>query len=89
MPMTTIRCRARRPISSFHDTSTPNYRAQPWPASIDDDPKINNLARYECDNKIERAHIFINRQGAILLAHDFTVPWRATKFEIAESTARR
>src|SRR5690606_1634267 len=31
----------------FHDTSTPNYRTQPWPVSIDDDPKINNLARYE------------------------------------------
>jgi hypothetical protein len=69
----------------FHDTSTPNYRTQPWPVSIDDDPKINNLARYECDNDIERAHAFINRQGTILLAHDFTVPWRATKFETAKN----
>jgi hypothetical protein len=69
----------------FHDTSTPNYRTQPWPVSIDDDPKINNLARYECDNDIERAHVFINRQGAIFLAHDFTVPWRATKFETAKN----
>ncbi|MET0867683.1 MAG: hypothetical protein ABWY35_06240 [Pseudorhodoplanes sp.] len=69
----------------FHDTSTPNYRTQPWPVSIDDDPKINNLARYECDNDIERAHVFINRQGSILLAHDFTVPWRATKFETAKN----
>jgi hypothetical protein len=67
----------------FHDTSTPNYRTQPWPLSIDDDPKVNNLARYECDNDIERAHVFINRTGSILLAHDFTVPWRATKFEAA------
>lgn len=69
----------------FHDTSTPNYRGQPWPVSIDDDPKINNLARYQCDNDIERAHVFINRQGAILFAHDFTVPWRATKFETAKN----
>ncbi len=69
----------------LHDTSTPNYRTQPWPISIDDDPKINNLARYECSNDIERAHVFINRGGAILLAHDFAIPWRATKFESAKN----
>lgn len=69
----------------FHDTSTPNYRTQPWPLSIDEDPKINNLARYECSNDIERAHVFINRGGKIFLAHDFTVPWRATKFETAKN----
>ena len=83
--MTTTRCRARRPISS---STTPRRRItarQPWPLSIDDDPKINNLARYECANDIERAHVFINRTGAIFLAHDFTVPWRATKFEAAKN----
>jgi hypothetical protein len=69
----------------FHDTSTPNYRTQPWPVSIDEDPKINNLGRYECSNDIERAHVFINRGGKIFLAHDFTVPWRATKFETAKN----
>lgn len=69
----------------FHDTSTPNYRTQPWPVSIDDHPKINNLKRYECSNDIERAHVFINRSGKIFLAHDFTVPWRATKFETAKN----
>jgi hypothetical protein len=69
----------------FHDTSTPNYRSQPWPTSIDDDPKINNLARYECSNDIERAHVFINRGGKIFLAHDFKIPWRATKFETAKN----
>jgi hypothetical protein len=67
----------------IHDTSTPNYGALPWPVSIDTDPKINNLKRYACDNDIERAHTFINRQGAVLFAHDFSVPWRATKFEMA------
>jgi hypothetical protein len=67
----------------IHDTSTPNYGSLPWPQNIDDDAKVNNLDRYRCSNEIERAHVFINRGGAILLAHDFSVPWRATKFEMA------
>ncbi|KAB2883837.1 MAG: hypothetical protein F9K38_05175 [Pseudorhodoplanes sp.] len=67
----------------LHDTSSPNFRGLPWPRAIDDDPKVNSLARYQCANRIERAHVFINRRGAILLAHDFIVPWRATKFETA------
>jgi hypothetical protein len=67
----------------IHDTSTPNYGSLPWPKNIDDDAKINNLNRYRCSNEIERAHVFINRGGAMLLAHDFGVPWRATKFEMA------
>jgi hypothetical protein len=74
-----------RPATYFviHDTSAPNYGSVPWPRNIDDDSKINNLNRYRCSNDIERAHVFINRGGAILLAHDFSVPWRATKFEMA------
>src|SRR5581483_6768139 len=67
----------------IHDTSSPNYMGRAWPADIDTDRSINNLNRYSCDNKIERAHAFINRTGAIMLAHDFSVPWRATKFEMA------
>lgn len=67
----------------IHDTSTPNYGSAPWPRNIDEDPKVNNLNRYRCSNNIERAHVFINRGGAILLAHDLSVPWRATKFEMA------
>jgi hypothetical protein len=75
----------QRPATYFviHDTSTPNYGGLPWPRSLDTDPKINNLGRYSCSNDIERAHVFINRAGAIMLAHDFEVPWRATKFEMA------
>ena len=75
----------QRPATYFviHDTSTPNYRGLPWPRSLDTDPKINNLERYGCSNDLERAHVFINRSGAIMLAHDFEVPWRATKFEMA------
>ena len=71
----------------IHDTSTPNYGSLPWPRNIDDDPKINDLDRYTCANDIERAHVFINRAGAILLAHDFAIPWRATKFEMATNFA--
>jgi hypothetical protein len=67
----------------IHDTSSPNLRGRPWPKDIDNDRSINNLARYSCSNKIERAHVFINRTGAMLLPHDFAVPWRATKFEMA------
>ncbi len=77
--------RSSRPATYFviHDTSTPNYGSLPWPKNIDDDAKVNNLNRYRCSNEIERAHVFINRGGAMLLAHDFSVPWRATKFEMA------
>jgi hypothetical protein len=77
--------RSSRPATYFviHDTSSPNYAGLPWPRNIDEDTKINNLDRYRCSNEIERAHIFINRGGAILFAHDFSVPWRATKFEMA------
>jgi hypothetical protein len=67
----------------IHDTSTPNYGGGQWPQSLDTDPKINNLERYRCANDIERAHVFINRTGAMMLAHDFDTPWRATKFEMA------
>jgi hypothetical protein len=67
----------------IHDTSTPNYGNLPWPKNIDADAKINDLRRYQCDNDIERAHVFVNRAGAIMVAHAFDVPWRATKFEMA------
>jgi hypothetical protein len=68
----------------IHDTSSPNYKGRAWPSNIDSDRSINNLGRYACANKIERAHVFINRPGDIMLAHDFSVPWRATKFEMAQ-----
>ncbi len=66
----------------IHDTSAPNYRGKSFPKDIDEDGGINRLANYSCSNNIERAHVFINRKGAILLAHDFETPWRATKFEM-------
>ena len=74
---------AQRKSMNPSDTSAPNFGARPWPKDIDQDPKINNLGRYACANKIERAHVFINRSGELLLGHDYEVPWRATKFEMA------
>lgn len=77
------------PLSPFvqyfviHDTSSPNYARREFPPDIDHDSDINNLNRYVCSNKIERAHVFVNRSGSILFAHDFDMPWRATKFEMA------
>ena len=67
----------------IHDTSAPNFKNRRWPADVNTDPGINRLARYACANKIERAHVFINRMGEIFQPHDFSVPWRATKFEMA------
>jgi hypothetical protein len=67
----------------IHDTSSPNFGSKPWPVDINGDLKINSLMRYACSNKIERAHIFINRSGEIFYPHDFSRPWRATKFETA------
>ena len=67
----------------IHDTSSPNLRGRPWPKDIDEVRSINALSRYSCSNKIERAHVFINRTGAVFHPHDFAVPWRATKFEMA------
>jgi hypothetical protein len=81
------------PLSPFvqyfvmHDTSSPNFTRREFPPDIDHDTGINNLARYVCSNKIERAHVFINRSGEVLFAHDFEVPWRATKFEMATNFA--
>jgi hypothetical protein len=81
------------PLSPFvqyfvmHDTSSPNFTRRDFPPDIDHDPGINALARYVCSNKIERAHVFINRSGEVLFAHDFEMPWRATKFEMATNFA--
>jgi hypothetical protein len=67
----------------IHDTSGPNFGARPFPVDLDDNPRLNNLARFRCADGWERAHAIINRSGAMLLGHEFSVPWRATKFERA------
>src|ERR1700674_579011 len=67
----------------IHDTSGPKFGAHSWPDNIDDNGEINNLRRYRCADAHEIAHVVINRAGAMLVGHDFSVPWRATKFERA------
>jgi hypothetical protein len=67
----------------IHDTSGPNFARKPWPGNLDEDAKINSLARHRCSDGWEGAHAFINRSGKMLRGHDFAEPWRATKFERA------
>jgi hypothetical protein len=67
----------------IHDTSGPNYGHRGFPDGIDTDPHYENLADYACSDGWGRAHVFINRIGEMLLAHDYSIPWRETKFEQA------
>ena len=63
----------------IHDTSEPFMGAEPFPRHLDNDPKVNSFASYLAAEPV--AHIFLNRQGQIWGAHDFSIPWRATKLE--------
>jgi hypothetical protein len=65
----------------IHDTSGPKLGS--FPADLDVNPRINNLARFRCPDSFEIAHAVINRTGGVFLGHDFGVPWRSTKFERA------
>jgi hypothetical protein len=69
----------------IHDTSGPNYGRRPWPANIDEHPKINSLRNFRCSDGWELAHVVINRRGEMLLGHELGTPWRATKFERARN----
>jgi N-acetylmuramoyl-L-alanine amidase len=69
----------------IHDTSGPNYGRRPWPANIDEHPRINNLRNFRCSDGWGVGHVVINRRGQMLLTHELGVPWRATKFERARS----
>ena len=71
----------------IHDTSGPNYGRRSFPADVDVTPKINNLANFKCSDGWGRAHVVVNRSGAMLLEHDFEIPWRETKFERAVNFA--
>jgi hypothetical protein len=63
----------------IHDTSTPNYHDQPFPADINERGwRFNDLA---LASKGKVAHFFVNRLGESVAAHSITTPWRATKFE--------
>jgi hypothetical protein len=69
----------------IHDTSGPNFRGRDFPADVDDNPKINDLTHFRCSDGWELAHVVVNRSGEMLLGHDFSTPWRATKFERAKN----
>jgi hypothetical protein len=66
----------------IHDTSTPNFGSEQFPADINSSDRVNKLLRYHnTDNKDAVAHVFLNRRGEIYVGHAFNVPWRATKLE--------
>ena len=67
----------------IHDTSGPFLGFTPFPRDIDIHRKINNLAGHRCADGWNSAHVIINRSGGMLLGHELSVPWRATKFERA------
>jgi hypothetical protein len=67
----------------IHDTSGPNYGHRGFPGDIDTDPEYENLADYACSDGWGRAHVFVNRTGDMLVAHDYSIAWRETKFEQA------
>jgi hypothetical protein len=67
----------------IHDTSGPNYGHRAFPDDINTNLKINNLKRFVCYDEWGKAHAVIDRMGDILINHDFSIPWRETKFEQA------
>jgi hypothetical protein len=64
----------------IHDTSGPNYGHRPFPANIDTHQLYEKLAYYACSDGWGRAHVFVNRTGEMLVAHDYSIAWRETKF---------
>jgi hypothetical protein len=63
----------------IHDTSTPNFGGKPFPVEINQPGwRLNNLEIWE---QRPVAHVFVSRTGQSITTHEFTVPWRATKFE--------
>jgi len=67
----------------IHDTSGPRYGHRAFPDDINTVSHINNLKTFACDDGWGKAHVVISRTGAMLLNHDFQIPWRETKFELA------
>lgn len=72
----------------IHDTSEPFMGNAKFPHHLNQDPKVNSFDYYLAAEPV--AHIFLNRQGQIWAAHDFSIPWRATKLEsrVVGPTAR-
>lgn len=69
----------------IHDTSTPYYENEAFPADIDRDARINSFRYYFPPNadpeKFPVAHLFLNRIGQVLVGQKLSRPWRATKLE--------
>ncbi len=69
----------------IHDTSTPYYADEPFPADVDGDAKVNSFGYYFPANgdpeKYPVAHLFLNRIGQVLVGQPLSRPWRATKLE--------
>jgi hypothetical protein len=63
----------------IHDTSSPWLGDRQFPSDINTSQSINNLRQYAVRDPV--AHMFINRQGEMLVGHQLSVPWRATKLE--------
>ncbi|MFZ4070973.1 MAG: hypothetical protein ACOYJ6_12810 [Caulobacterales bacterium] len=63
----------------IHDTSTPYLADAPFPAPLDSDAFVNRLTIYAKAEPV--AHMFIARDGALFIGHDYSEPWRATKLE--------
>jgi len=71
----------------IHDTSGPNYGHRSFPGDLDVSSKINNLGNFRCSDGWGKAHVVVNRSGAMLVNHDFATPWRETRFEQAANFA--
>jgi hypothetical protein len=67
----------------IHDTSGPNYGRRSFPDDIDGGGKVNDLRNFDCPDGWGKAHIVVSRTGELLLVHDYSIPWRETKFEQA------
>jgi hypothetical protein len=63
----------------IHDTSQPYLGAAPFPPDIDTSDAVNDLGHYLGPDAV--AHVFTNRRGEIVVGHDLSVAWRATKLE--------
>jgi hypothetical protein len=81
---------ATAPLARYfviHDTSGPRYGHRSFPDDINTTSHINNLKNFECGDGWGKAHVVVSRTGAMLLDHDFQIPWRETKFELAANFA--
>jgi hypothetical protein len=67
----------------IHDTSGPYYGHRSFPGDIDQSAKFNDLNNFACADGWGKAHMVVNRSGAMLADHDYAIPWRETKFEQA------